>query len=91
MDRRTFMIGAGSAAGIVLLPNMASAEANRIDWYTSSDTNVLDFWNNFVKPKFEAANPGITMNRHRDGQARSTSGQCLGAPPSRRAGCPAFS
>ena len=62
MDRRSFMIGAGSVAGLVVLPGIGSAEANRIDWYTSSDTNVLDFWNNFVKPKFEAANPGITMN-----------------------------
>ena len=37
MDRRTFMIGAGAAAGMVLLPRMASAEADRIDWYTESD------------------------------------------------------
>ena len=62
MDRRTFLIGAGSAAGVVLLPGLASAEANRIDWYTGSDTNILDFWSNIVKPRFEAANPGITLN-----------------------------
>src|SRR4249920_3249923 len=62
MDRRTFLKGVGSAAGVVLLPSFASADQNRIDWYTSSDTNVLDFWSNFVKPKFEAAHPGITMN-----------------------------
>jgi len=62
MDRRTFMIGAGSVAGIALLPAVGSAEANRIDWYMDSDTNVLDFWTNFIKPRFEAANPGITMN-----------------------------
>ena len=63
MDRRTFLKGVGSAAGVVLLPSFASrGPANRIDWYTSSDTNVLDFWSNFVKPKFEAAHPGITMN-----------------------------
>src|SRR6476620_9379890 len=62
MDRRTFLKGIGSAAGVVLLPSFAAADQNRIDWYTSSDTNVLDFWSNFVKPKFEAAHPGITMN-----------------------------
>ena len=41
---------------------MAFAAANRIDWYTSSDQNVIDFWTNIVKPKFEAANPGVTIN-----------------------------
>src|ERR1043165_5209062 len=41
---------------------MAFAAANRIDWYTSSDQNVIDFWTNVVKPKFEAANAGTTLN-----------------------------
>lgn len=63
MKRRTFMMtAAGAAAGAVLLPRMAFAEAGRIDWYTSSDQNILDFWTNVVKPKFEAANPGVTIN-----------------------------
>ena len=63
MKRRAFMISvAGSAAGMVLLPRMAFAEAGKIDWYTSSDQNILDFWTNFVKPGFEAANPGVTLN-----------------------------
>jgi len=52
----------GTAAGMVLLPRLAFAEAGRIDWYTSSDTNILDFWTNIVAPKFQAANPGITIN-----------------------------
>ena len=42
----------GAAAGMVLLPRMAFAEAGKIDWYTSSDQNILDFWTNVVKPKF---------------------------------------
>lgn len=63
MDRRGFMISvAGAAAGMVLLPRLAEAAAGRIDWYTSSDQNVLDFWTNFIKGPFEAANPGITLN-----------------------------
>ena len=63
MKRRDFMIGAaGSAAGMLLLPGLAQAEANRIDWYMDADTNVLDFWSDFIKPRFEAANPGITLN-----------------------------
>ena len=63
MKRRAFMISVGgAAAGMVLLPRMSFAEAGRIDWYTSSDTNILDFWTNIVAPRFEAANPGITLN-----------------------------
>ena len=63
MKRRAFVISAaGAAAGMVLLPRLAFAEAGRIDWYTSSDTNILDFWTNVVAPKFEAANPGVKLN-----------------------------
>jgi len=62
MKRRTFMISAGAAAGAALLPRTAFADANRIDWYTSSDANVTDFWTNIVVPKFVAANPGVTVN-----------------------------
>jgi putative spermidine/putrescine transport system substrate-binding protein len=63
MKRRDFIIGAGtSVTGMALMSRVALAEAGRIDWYTSSDQNVLDFWTNIVKPKFEAANPGVTVN-----------------------------
>lgn len=63
MKRRAFMLSVGgAAAGMVLLPRLAFAEAGRIDWYTSSDQNILDFWTNVVKPKFEAANAGVTLN-----------------------------
>lgn len=63
MKRRTFMISAaGTAAGMALMPRLAFAETGRIDWYTSSDTNILDFWTNTVAPAFEAANPGISIN-----------------------------
>ncbi|KQU99439.1 ABC transporter substrate-binding protein [Devosia sp. Root413D1] len=63
MKRRAFMLSVGgAAAGMVLLPRMAFAETGKIDWYTSSDQNILDFWTNVVKPKFEAANPGVTLN-----------------------------
>jgi putative spermidine/putrescine transport system substrate-binding protein len=63
MDRRQFLsTAAGFAGGMVLLPRMASAAEGVIDWYTGSDSNVLDFWANTVKPAFEKANPGITIN-----------------------------
>ncbi len=63
MKRRAFLISTGgAAAGLVLLPRLAHAEAGRIDWYTSSDQNILDFWTNIVVPPFQAANPDITVN-----------------------------
>lgn len=63
MKRREFLISAASvAAAATLLPRAASAAPGTIDWFTSSDQNVLDFWTNIVKPKFEAANPGIVLN-----------------------------
>jgi len=62
MKRRSFLASAGAAAGLTLMPKMAYAAANRIDWYTSSDQNIIDFWTNVVKPKFEAANAGVTIN-----------------------------
>lgn len=63
MKRRDFMISAGAlAAGLALLPRAAQAAPGTIDWFTSSDQNVLDFWTNVVKPKFEAANPGVVLN-----------------------------
>jgi len=63
MKRRAFMLSVGgAAAGMVLLPRMAFAAPGTIDWYTSSDQNILDFWTNVVKPKFEAANPDVKLN-----------------------------
>ena len=63
MNRRELMLSASAlAAAATLLPRNAFADPNRIDWYTDSDQNILDFWTNIVKPKFEAANPGITLN-----------------------------
>jgi putative spermidine/putrescine transport system substrate-binding protein len=63
MKRRDFIIGAGTAAAALALASRAAyAVPGQIDWYTSSDQNILDFWTNVIKPQFEAANPGITIN-----------------------------
>lgn len=62
MKRRDFMLAAGTAAGALMLPRMAFGAEGVIDWYTSSDSNILDFWTNTVKPAFEAAHPGISIN-----------------------------
>ena len=53
MKRRTFMMSAaGAAAGLALAPRISFAAPGTIDWYTSSDTNILDFWSNTIKPAF---------------------------------------
>jgi putative spermidine/putrescine transport system substrate-binding protein len=63
MNRRELMISASAlAAGATVLPRMAFADGTTIQWVTSSDQNIIDFWTNVVKPKFEAANPGLTVN-----------------------------
>lgn len=63
MKRRAFMISAaGAAAGMAIMPRMAFAAEGVIDWYTSSDSNIYDFWANTVVPAFEAAHPGTTIN-----------------------------
>ena len=63
MKRRAFLIStAGSVAGMMLLPKLSVAAEGQIDWYTASDSNVLDFWANTVKPAFEAANAGVKLN-----------------------------
>lgn len=62
MKRRDFMLATGVAAGALLLPRLSFAAEGVIDVYFTSDQNVLDFWTNTVKPQFEAANPGITLN-----------------------------
>ena len=63
MKRSDFIIGAGTAAAALAIASRAAhAVPGQIDWYTSSDQNILDFWTNVIKPKFEAANPGVTIN-----------------------------
>ena len=62
MKRRDFMLAAGTAAGALMLPRMSFGAEGVSDWYTSSDSNILDFWTNTVKPAFEAANPGLSIN-----------------------------
>jgi putative spermidine/putrescine transport system substrate-binding protein len=62
MKRRDFMLAAGTAAGALMLPRMSFGAEGVIDVYFASDQNVIDFWTNVVKPKFEAANAGVTLN-----------------------------
>ncbi|WP_137150000.1 extracellular solute-binding protein [Devosia sp. FKR38] len=66
MKRREFLkgtaaVGLGSvAAG--LMGKTALAAEGTLDIFFNSDTNVVEFWASAVKPAFEAANPGTTLN-----------------------------
>jgi putative spermidine/putrescine transport system substrate-binding protein len=62
MKRRDLLVAGTALAGATLLPRMAFADANRIDLYIDGDANISDFWANVIKPAFEAANPGATVN-----------------------------
>jgi putative spermidine/putrescine transport system substrate-binding protein len=62
MKRRDFLIATGAAGGALLLPRMSFGAEGVIDWYTSSDSNILDFWANNIKPAYEASSGGTTVN-----------------------------
>jgi putative spermidine/putrescine transport system substrate-binding protein len=56
MNRREFLITSSAAASLLAMPRFASA-AESIDLYSGSDANIIDFWNNIVRPAFEKAHP----------------------------------
>jgi putative spermidine/putrescine transport system substrate-binding protein len=60
MNRREFMLA--GAASLALAPSIARAASARLDMYTSSDSNISDFFSNVVKGPFEAAHAGVEMN-----------------------------
>ena len=62
MNRRELLqIGtAGALAG--LMPRIAFADMNRIDVYITGDSNIINFWNNIIKPAFEQAHSGYKLN-----------------------------
>lgn len=60
MNRREFLM-VSTAATLAATTRFASA-ATRLDMYTSSDANISDFFNNVIKPAFEAADSGAELN-----------------------------
>jgi putative spermidine/putrescine transport system substrate-binding protein len=64
LTRRRFVHGA-ALAGVALVagkPRLARAAATKLDVYTASDANISDWLSNTLKPAFEAANPGLSVN-----------------------------
>lgn len=66
LQRRQFLMGTtalglGSLAS-GLVTSRALAALGTLDIFFNSDTNVVEFWASAIKPAFEAANPGVTLN-----------------------------
>jgi putative spermidine/putrescine transport system substrate-binding protein len=61
LNRRHFII---TAASVPLVYGTTSLAQDRkvLQVYTSGDTNISNWWNDSIKPAFEAANPGYTFN-----------------------------
>lgn len=63
MLRRDFLKYSAAGAGMLLAaPRVAFAAPGVLDIFFNSDTNVIDFWTQVVKPGFEAAHSGVTLN-----------------------------
>lgn len=62
MHRRDLMKLALASTAASTVPRFAFAQAATLNMYTNSDVNISDFWSNIVKPAFEAANPGVSVN-----------------------------
>ncbi|WP_237152923.1 substrate-binding domain-containing protein [Oryzibacter oryziterrae] len=76
LSRRNFLktssaLGLGGLmAGTFVL--RANAAPGVIDVIINSDTNILDFWTQVIKPGFEAANAGVTLNLVSSGGGAAT-------------------
>ena len=66
LSRRLFLRGtAAGAVGSITLGGgavLAFADATVINIVSDGDTNITDWWTNTLKPMFEAANPGYSLN-----------------------------
>lgn len=62
LHRRHFLAGAAAIATAGLARPALAQSRTALDVYTDSDTNIQDFWRNILKPAFEKAEPGLTVN-----------------------------
>jgi putative spermidine/putrescine transport system substrate-binding protein len=61
MRPRQFM-GCALAVALMAAPGAAFADTNRIDVYITGDSNIINFWNNVIKPTYETAHPSYKLN-----------------------------
>lgn len=61
LNRRLFLTV--TAAAPLAFSRLARAQDRKVlQIYIDGDTNISDWWNDIIKPAFEAANPGHTFN-----------------------------
>lgn len=61
LNRRHFLIASAAFSALSGLPVLAQ-DKKTLQVYIDGDTNISNWWNDIVKPAFEAANPGMTFN-----------------------------
>lgn len=62
MNRRKLFRSTLAAAALLAMPTVAVADTSRIDVYITGDSNIINFWNNIIKPAYEKAHPEYTLN-----------------------------
>jgi putative spermidine/putrescine transport system substrate-binding protein len=63
IKRREFLKYSAAGVGLAMTgARSAFAAPGVLDIFFNSDTNVIDLWTQVIKPGFEAANPGVTLN-----------------------------
>lgn len=61
LNRRSFIIST-AAMPLVLGTRAYAQDTKTLQVYIDGDTNISNWWNDIIKPAFEAANPGYTFN-----------------------------
>ena len=61
LSRRHFLIASAAFSALSGLPALAQ-DKKTLQVYIDGDTNISNWWNDIIKPAFEAANPGMTFN-----------------------------
>jgi putative spermidine/putrescine transport system substrate-binding protein len=61
LNRRNFIIST-AAIPLVLGTRAYAQDTRTLQVFIDGDTNISNWWNDIIKPAFEAANPGYTFN-----------------------------
>lgn len=60
LNRRHFLAATAAMTTLRALPVLAEVKQT-LQVYIDGDTNISNWWNDSIKPAFEAANPGMTF------------------------------
>ncbi len=61
LSRRHFL-ASSAALTLVAATGVSAQDKKTLQVFIDGDTNISGWWNDILKPKFEAANPGLTFN-----------------------------